>query len=69
MPTVGYGENKVVFLSQRIVIFLTIVYSATLNSFVTLAMLSQLQMTESELSSYWLMKKIDARQHIEHLSK
>jgi hypothetical protein len=58
MPTVGFGEYDVPFIGQKIVLFLTVVNGAVLNSFVTLSMLSHLQMNQAEQSSYLLFKKI-----------
>jgi NO-binding membrane sensor protein with MHYT domain len=46
---------------QKVVLVLTVINGAVLNSFVTLSMLSQLQMSQSEQSSYWLFKKIQTR--------
>lgn len=47
MPTVGFGEYELPFFKQKIIIFFTVVFGAVLNSFVTLSMLSQLQMNEA----------------------
>lgn len=64
IPTVGFGDYELPFLGQKIVIFVTVVAGAVFNSFVTLSMLSQLEMNQSELSSYLLYKKIETRESI-----
>lgn len=69
MPTVGFGEYNVPFIGQKIILFATVVNGAVLNSFVTLSMLSQLQMNQAEIGCYWLLKKIETREHIENISK
>lgn len=69
MPTVGFGQYNVPFLGQKIVLVVTVVNGSVLNSFVTLSMLKQLEMDPNQLSSYWLLKKIQAREHIESISK
>lgn len=64
MPTVGFGEYFLPEFAQKIILFLTVINGAVLNSFITLSMLSNLEMNQNELSSYLLMKKIQAREHI-----
>ena len=47
MPTVGFGEYDLVFLGQKIIVMLMLVIGTVLNSFIILAMLSNLDMNES----------------------
>jgi hypothetical protein len=56
-------------MDEKIVLCFAIIIAALVNSFITLSILSQLEMDQNELSSYWLLKKIQTREYIEHLSK
>lgn len=69
IPTVGFGEYDLPLTSQKVVVVLILVMGTVLNSLITLSMLSQLNMDDKELSSYWLMQKVETREHIEKISK
>jgi hypothetical protein len=56
-------------MDEKIVLCFAIITAALVNSFITLSILSQLEMDQNELSSYWLLKKIQTREYIEYLSK
>ena len=46
VPTVGFGEYDMPFIGQKILIVLVVIIGAVFNSFITLTMLSQLDMSQ-----------------------
>ena len=46
IPTVGFGEYKLPFLAQKIVVTFIIIFGILLSSFIILAMLNQFGMDE-----------------------
>jgi hypothetical protein len=68
LPTVGYGDYKVVGIISRVIILLVLLSGVSLNAFVTLTLLKEFEMSTNESNSHQLMEKLNMIEKIEELS-
>ena len=69
IPTVGFGEYDLPYHGQKILIVIILVLGVLLNSFIILTIISEMTMSEMEINSYQLQKKIGTKTKIEEISK
>ncbi len=68
LPTVGYGDYRVLGIISRVIILLVLLSGVSLNAFVTLTLLKEFEMTSNENNSFQLMEKLNMIEKIEELS-